>query len=141
RVDRQRSAGLDQDLVALLEESAAELRRLRLQHRLATGDLDPPDVHGVDGRDDRLEIDLGAALEGVGAIAPDTAQIAERRPHEPAREPGPRRLALDRLEDFGDAHRPAKIAEDQASAATSCWRASFGGSTRRSTDSPIIVRS
>ena len=46
---------------------------------------------------------LGAAVEGVGRVAPDATQRAAGQPDERARQSGARRLSLDRLEDLRDA--------------------------------------
>ena len=77
-----------------LHDYAVDVVREGLAARLPGGDL----------RHDVVDGHLLPTGEGVLRVAPPAAQIAPREPHEGARAAGVGGLALDAVEDLGDAH-------------------------------------
>src|SRR5271157_14840 len=104
---RPLTARLQQNGVACNQQPVHQRNRLALlQHRLASGDLDQAAI----GREtmhlvlDFLERHAVAALEGVLAVAPGTAQVASRQPHKNARQARVGGLSLQRLVNLYDLH-------------------------------------
>src|SRR5262249_35866536 len=79
---------------------------VRLEQRLAAGDLDERAVKRVNFRDDLLDRHLPAARERVRRIAPAAAQVAGGKPDEHARTSRVRRLTLGRPVDFVGGQHP-----------------------------------
>ena len=96
------AAGLDEDFVALLNERLHQRIDVRLEHRLAAGQLDQLAVEPGHFGDDGLDGHLVAFGEGIRRVAPRAAQIARREADEDARAPDVRGLALNRQVDLVD---------------------------------------
>ena len=111
RADEALAARFDHHRVARREKLLRELRRFRLQQRLAAGDFDErclavavarERAHAVENFVDGV---FRAAMEGVGGIAPGAAKIAAGEAHEDAGQSRARAFSLDGFENFGDDHR------------------------------------
>jgi hypothetical protein len=105
RTNGRLAVRLQRDLEALLQEAAAQQRRLGLQHRLAAGDGHEARGERLEREEDLLDGQLLAALPGVGGVAVAAAAVAAGQAHEGAGAAGVCRLALDALEDLADPHR------------------------------------
>src|SRR5439155_22275783 len=100
----ERAACLDQHRVPAIGQRGDEPMDLALRQRLTAGDLDQPALVALDFSEDALEAALGAAVKGVGGVAPRAAQRAACEPDENAGTPRVGGFALDAEEDFGDTH-------------------------------------
>jgi hypothetical protein len=92
RLEHHRPAGVYQAL--------HELIYLFLQEWLTSRDLNQWTIVPVNNRDNVIDSHLVAFEEGIGRVAPGTAQVAGRQADEHAWPAGARRLALNRIEDF-----------------------------------------
>ena len=89
--------------MARIAERREEIDAALLRERLAAGHADVPRAEPGDGREDLPDRAPLAAVERVRGVAPDAAERAAREPHEDGRPAGRVRLALQRMEDLGDA--------------------------------------
>jgi hypothetical protein len=104
RVDGHVAAGLEEHLVAAIEQALHQRVHLVLQQGLAAGDFDQPAVVARHFVEDLLESHLPAAGERIRRIAPAATQVARRQPDEHTRPPDMRRLALHGQIDLVDHH-------------------------------------
>ena len=94
--------------VGRFEQAIHEGVHVVLQERFAAGDLDERTFISLDFGHDFVDRPFGSLVKRVRRIAPRAAQIARREPHEHAWLAGPRRLALDRVEDLVDREHDGK---------------------------------
>ena len=83
---------------------------LRLQQRLAAGDLDQVVAQFQCPRDDLVQGENVALAEGMRRVAVDAAQVASRQPDEHARKTRERALSLQAAVDLVDEQGPGRLA-------------------------------
>ena len=96
------AAGLEHHRAGRGQQAIHQRIHVFLQQRFTAGNLDERTVVPVDLGHDLVHRHLATLVERVLRVAPRTAEIARRQPHEHARTPGARRLALNRVEDLVD---------------------------------------
>src|SRR5882724_2281264 len=102
---REAPAGLDLDLVAVVEEAPDQRVHGALRERLAAGHRHEADPPARDLRGDVFEVPLLPAVKGVGGVAVDASKVAPGQPDEGARPTGLGGLALQARENLVD-HQP-----------------------------------
>ena len=95
-----RSARLDQDIVALRTESFDQRKCAWLMEWLAARDLGQGTVIVLDGSEDLVECHHGPPFKGIFAVAPRAAQGAARQSNKHARSAGVAGFALNAVEDL-----------------------------------------
>src|SRR5262249_6498639 len=100
-------------------EEWGEQQRLE---RLAPRDHNPPARIGRGFPHERVEVDGAPRLRvpRILRVAPDAADGAPLQPHEDGREPGGDALALNRVEDLGDASSDSRVTHRARSDAERC---------------------
>jgi hypothetical protein len=96
-------ARLQGDREAGVEQARDEAVDVRLQERLTARDADERRAVRQDRLDQRVDGPPLAPGEGIGLITPRAAQITTCEPNEHTRPTGEGALALDAVEDLGDA--------------------------------------
>ena len=103
-------AGLQQHGLAGVGQAGHQRVDLRLEQRLAAGELDQVVAQLQGSLDDLVEAQDCPSSEGVRRVAVDAAQVAGGQPDEDARQPGERALALEAAVDLVDHQRPGRLA-------------------------------
>ena len=96
------AAGLEHDAPARGQQTVHQRIHLVLQQRLAAGNLDERAAMPIDLGHHLVHRHLAPFVERVRRVAPGTAEVARRQPHEHAGLAGARRFALDGVEDLVD---------------------------------------
>src|SRR5206468_4669425 len=100
--DRPVAPGFEHHRPAAREQPLHQRIHLFLEQRFAAGDLHQPAAVSIHRVHDIVHRQLSAFMERIWGIAPRAAEIAGGEADEDAGLAGPRRLALNRIEDFVD---------------------------------------
>ena len=103
--DVRLAARLDEHRLARVAQLAQQRADAGLEQRLSAGQLHERRAEGERARQHVLAGHARAAVEGLRRVAPHAAQVAARRAHEGAGQPGERRFALDARVDLVDDER------------------------------------
>lgn len=99
-----RTTGFEQDRESLIAQPGQQHEAFRLRERFSACHLHQGAAICANGLDDLINRLLAAAVKGIVRIAPGTAERATGQAHEDAGPSGERRLTLDAMENFRDAH-------------------------------------
>jgi hypothetical protein len=98
------AAGLKQDRIAGIAQSGHEREALGLDKRFPSRDLHEVAPIGMDLRHDLIDRALVPSIKGIIGIAPGAAERASGQPYKHTGLSSVARLALNAMEDLGDAH-------------------------------------
>jgi len=102
------AAGFKEDRVAGIAQFGQERETLRMDKRLSSRDLHKAAPIGLDLRQDFINLALTPPIEGIVGIAPGAPKWASGQSYEYTGLSAVARLALNAMEDLGDAHNSGR---------------------------------